>query len=487
MARRVVSTSRLGRRLTVAFALVAAVSSGALAAGSYFLVRQSRLDDSLSRAAEATRRNLRAGPPPVAGGPEPVQDYVETFQLVRGTPAMLLIGDQQFRSDPSLEFTVPATIRRVVRRGEIGFQRITVDSEPWLLTGARPPGAEDDVELYFLFPEANIARDLEQLRNVLLIGLGVVVVLAGMIGRAVSRRTLHPVAQASRAARSIAEGLLDTRLPVEGGDEFGDWAASFNEMAEALESKIAALTEAQARERRFTSDVAHELRTPLTALVGEASILREHLDQMPDEARRPAEMLVTDVARLRKLVEDVLEVSRLDAGQATVHVETLDLGSLVQAILRARGWQSRVTLHAEEVVLDTDRRRVERVVANLVGNAVEHGGREVAVRVGRDGMGAFVEVSDRGRGIAPEHVGHLFDRFYKADPARTGPGAGLGLNIALENAQLLGGDIDVWSEVGEGTRFTLRLPVTQRLRRGESQVSGWPDDQRIVEQKEVSP
>src|SRR5207247_2816676 len=136
-----------------------------------------------------------------------------------------------------------------------------------------------------------------------------------------ARRPLGACGRASAAARSIAEGLLDTRLPVQGRDEFGAWAASFNEMAQALEDKIAALSEARERERRFTADVAHELRTPLTALVSEASLLREHLDRMPEDVRRPAELLVDDVARLRRLVEDLMAVSRLAAGREQARVE----------------------------------------------------------------------------------------------------------------------------------------------------------------------
>jgi signal transduction histidine kinase len=192
---------------------------------------------------------------------------------------------------------------------------------------------------------------------------------------------------------------------------------------------------------------------------------------MPPAARRPAELLVEDVARLRDLVEDLMEISRLDAGTQRLRVERVDLGSLVTSAIRARGWDERVRLDAGEVILASDARRLERIVANLVGNALEHGGREVSVRVARDGVGAYMEVSDRGRGIAPEDLPHLFDRFYKADPARAGPGSGLGLAIALENARLLGGDIDVWSELGSGTRFTLRLPVTEPLQSGEEPVS----------------
>ena len=262
---------------------------------------------------------------------------------------------------------------------------------------------------------------------------------------------------ASAAASSLAEGLLETRLPVEGQDEFGAWARAFNEMAAALETKISALSAAQARERRFTADVAHELRTPLTALVGEASLLGEHLDRLPPQSRRPAELLIADVGRLRKLVEELMEISRLDAGAESVHAEPVDLVAVTAAILGRRGWDGRVRLDGEETVVTTDPRRLERIVANLVGNALEHGGDGVVVRVGRNGSHAFVEVADKGPGIPSEHLPHLFDRFYKADPSRSGPGSGLGLAIAQENARLLGGEIQVWSEPGKGSRFTLRL------------------------------
>jgi signal transduction histidine kinase len=304
-----------------------------------------------------------------------------------------------------------------------------------------------------------------------------------LVGSFLARRTLAPVARASDAARSLAEGLLETRLPVGGDDEFGAWAASFNEMAQALEAKIGALQDARDRERRFTSDVSHELRTPLTAIVNEASVLRDHLERMPEDARRPAQMLVHDVARLRRLVEDLMEISRLDAGGAALRIEQVDVGALAAAVIRSRGWDGRVVLTVDALVLETDRRRLERILGNLIGNALEHGGHQVGVRAARVAGEALIEVADRGEGIRPEDLPHLFDRFYKADPSRSSPGSGLGLAIALENARLLGGDIQVWSEVGRGTRFTVRLPVTQRLPRGEGGVSSAVDDERVTDEK----
>jgi two-component system, OmpR family, sensor histidine kinase MtrB len=467
MPRRPIPTGRLRRRLTVAFVLVAGIASGALALGSFLLVRQARLTDSRDRAKAEAQFDLVLAQGFLPLDEQRIQDLLASFQQNR-VNVVLVRGATAIPSNSSFDPPIPSTLRSLVRTGKLAYQRVTSGRHHLLLIGGPIPGSAD--ELYFVFTEDRIQSDLTQLRNVLLAGWGLVVVLAGLVGRLLARRTLDPVARASQAARSIAEGLLATRLPVTGHDEFGAWAASFNEMAEALEAKIAALQEAQARERRFTSDVSHELRTPLTALVGEASLLRENLDRMPPEVRRPAELLIQDVARLRRLVDELMEISRFDAGRESIEVESVALVPLIQAAVRARGWDQQVNLSGQDVVLHSDRRRLERIVANLVGNALEHGGGRCRVQVGTNGRRAFVEVTDRGPGIPSEHLARLFDRFYKADPSRQGTGSGLGLAIAMENARLLGGDIEVWSEVGTGTRFTLLVPVTEVLPRREQGV-----------------
>jgi two-component system, OmpR family, sensor histidine kinase MtrB len=452
---------RLRRRLTIAFMLVAGLSAAALAIASYFIVRETRLSDSVSSALEQSRFNLVLATETLGQNPSAARIDLLLAQYERrgGFDTVGEVDGRPFSSSVSIGLAqVPPDLKRLVAQGQLAYERVEIAGTHYLAVGGRVDPA--NAELYYFYPEEALWSDLADLRNVLLAGLAVLAVLGALVGMFLSRRLLAPVGRASVAAHSLAEGLLETRLPVESKDEFGAWAASFNEMADALEGKILALSEAQARERRFTSDVSHELRTPLTALVAEASLLAEHLEQMPPEARRPAELLVNDVARLRDLVEDLMEISRLDAGEAHVREERVDLGSLVATTVRSRRWQDRVRLETDEVVLRSDHRRLERIVANLVGNALEHGGRDVAVRVALDGIGAFVDVSDEGAGIPPDRLPHVFDRFYKADTARAGPGSGLGLAIALENARLLGGDIDVWSEVGRGTRFTLRLPVT---------------------------
>jgi len=439
----------LRRRLTIAFGLAVGLTAVALAAGSYFVVRHNLLADSVTSSAKQARRNLRLVPSHLD-----TTKLLDAYKGIGGFQTVGVQGGQPFSSSFTLGTRqVPAGLRELVRQGKLGYQRETVNGTHYLVVG----GPAERAKLYYFFSEQGLRHELAVLRNILLAGGGLLVLLAVVAGAWLARQTLRPVARASAAAHSLAEGLLETRLPVEGQDEFGAWAQSFNQMAAALETKISALSAAQARERRFTADVAHELRTPVTALVGEASLLNQHLDQIPGQSRRPAELLIADVGRLRRLVEELMEISRLDARAESVHSEAVDLAAALAAIMRARGWDGRVRLDAEKTIVTTDPRRLERIVANLVGNALDHGGDGVVVRVGRDGEHAFVEVADQGPGIPPEHLPHLFERFYKADAARSGPGSGLGLAIAQENARLLGGAIEVWSEPGKGTRFTLRL------------------------------
>jgi two-component system, OmpR family, sensor histidine kinase MtrB len=470
---RIVPRGRMRRRLTIAFMLAAGISAAALAGGSYLVVRDSRLDDSLNRSLEQARATLVLAATLLGGSSDPAtaEGLVAALERRAGFDAVVIAEGEAISTSLSLgEAQVPQDLRAVVEGGGLAYQRTEIRGEHELVIGGKPFGSE--AEVYFFFSEEQIYADLRELAVILFAGTGVLVVLAGIGGALLARRTLRPVAQASEAAHSLAEGLLDTRLPVDRHDEFGAWAASFNKMADALEQKIDALSEAQARERRFTADVAHELRTPITALMNEAALVRQHLDDMPPGARRAGELLVHDVARLRRLVDELLEISRLDAGRESVEPTRVDLSPLVSGMLRARGWEGEVALSGDDVVLDTDPRRLERIVGNLVENALEHGGGDVSVAIKRENSAAQIAVADRGPGIDAEHLPHVFDRFYKADPARAGHGTGLGLAIARENARLLGGDIAVESLPGVGARFTVRLPVTEPLPGGKGSVAG---------------
>ena len=436
----------------------------------------SRLDDSLDNALAHARTNLvLAGT--ILSGPGDVTDAVESYAQRSDFETVALAGGEAFSTSFSFgTVQIPAGVQRIVRDGDLAYERVPIAGTSYLVAGGQVPPSQ--TELYFFFSEEALHDDLAQLRTILLVGWVVVVVLSAAAGALVARRVLRPVAQASEAAHSLAEGLLETRLPVDADDEFGAWATSFNEMAEALEEKIRALSEAQARERRFTSDVAHELRTPLTALAGEASLLGEHLDRMPEEAQRPAQMLVDGrrtAAPPGRGADGDLPSRRRPGGRAHGAGRPGLARSRPPAV--ARMGDERVP-RANDVVVETDPRRVERILSNLIENALAHGGRDAAVHIGRNGTDALVEVSDLGPGIAPEHLPHVFERFYKADSARAGGGSGLGLAIALENARLLGGGIDASSEVGAGSRFTLRLPVAKPLRAGADADERESDDER---------
>ncbi|HKD33242.1 MAG TPA: HAMP domain-containing protein, partial [Gaiellaceae bacterium] len=248
------------RRLTIAFGLAVGLTAVALAAGSYFVVRHNLLADSVTSSAKQARRNLRLVPSHLD-----TTKLLDAYKGIGGFQTVGVQGGQPFSSSFTLGTRqVPAGLRELVRQGKLGYQRETVNGTHYLVVG----GPAERAKLYYFFSEQGLRHELAVLRNILLAGGGLLVLLAVVAGAWLARQTLRPVARASAAAHSLAEGLLETRLPVEGKDEFGAWAQSFNQMAAALETKISALSAAQARERRFTADVAHELRTPVTALVG---------------------------------------------------------------------------------------------------------------------------------------------------------------------------------------------------------------------------
>jgi two-component system sensor histidine kinase MtrB len=447
-----IGPGRLRRRLAIAFVLVGGLSAGALALGSYVVVRRARLDDSTQRALAESRLNAFIALRTLRGHPGDVGRLTSRY-ATQGTFATVIGHGGRV---PRGRLPVPADLRRLAAHGQIAYERQTIAGVPYLTVAEPIPGR--GTQLYFFYDERQLWADLDQLRNILVSGWLVLVVLSGLVGMLLARRTLQPVAGASAAARSLAEGLLDTRLPAQGEDEFGAWAASFNYMADALQAKITALTEAEARERRFTADVAHELRTPLTALVNEAALLQRHVAEMPADAAQLTGLLTQDVSRLRRLIDDLMEISRIDAGVERLRVEPVDLAVLVRGIVHSRGWEPQVDVAGTGPVVTTDTRRLERIVANLIGNAVEHGGGNAHVRLNGNGDGAVIEVGDDGPGIPPEFLPRLFERFSKADPSRTAAGSGLGLAIAHENAALLGGSITVASAAGHGATFTLHLP-----------------------------
>lgn len=296
----------------------------------------------------------------------------------------------------------------------------------------------------------------------------VLVVLVGAVGLLVSRLVVTPVRTGSEVAREIADGDLDRRMPVTGRDELSQLAQSFNDMADSMQEQIQRMERLSVLQRQFVSDVSHELRTPLTTIHIASDMLYESRDEFDASARRSAELLNSQVDRFEQLLGDLLEISRYDAGAAELVVHPHDLREIVTGVVETvmvvadrSGTQVRVHAPTAPVMAELDRVRITRVVRNLVVNAIEHGdGRPLDVHLASNAEAAAVSVRDHGVGMSTEHVEHVFDRFWRADPSRkrTLGGSGLGLAIALEDAHLHGGWLQAWGELGEGSCFRLTIP-----------------------------
>jgi two-component system, OmpR family, sensor histidine kinase MtrB len=297
---------------------------------------------------------------------------------------------------------------------------------------------------------------------------GLLLALIIAVAIAASRRVLLPVGRLAHAATRMSGGDLSVRIQSRGRDELAQLVTSFNGMASALEGKVGELEQMEARARQFAGDVSHELRTPLTAMTAVTDILHEH-PGLTGDAGTAARLVHQEVLHLNRLVEDLIEISRFDAGTAQLVTDDTDVATAVGRCLRARSWTGVSADVPAGLTVRLDRRRFDIILANLVGNALRHGALPVTVTAGLqpDGQGGTrltVDVRDHGDGLPPTAVPHLFDRFYKADTARArSEGSGLGLAIAWENARLHGGRIDAGNHSGGGAIFTVSLPVNGHL------------------------
>jgi two-component system, OmpR family, sensor histidine kinase MtrB len=336
---------------------------------------------------------------------------------------------------------------------------------PGLVLGA-PFGSV--YQLYYFFPLSAEQQSIANVqRNLLLVGVAAVFLLAA-IAWLVTRWVVIPVRLAARGARRLSAGKLNERMEVRGTDELAALASSFNEMAASLQEKLEELEDLSQVQRQFVSDVSHELRTPLTTIRIASDVLFAARDEMDSDAARSAELLQSQLERFESLLTDLLEISRFDANAATLDAEPVDVCTIVrqsadvaQQLAERRGTKIEFRLPADPCIAEVDRRRVERILRNLLLNAVEHGeNKDTVVTAAIDSAAVAITVRDYGIGLAPGEEQLVFDRFWRADPARarTSGGTGLGLAIALEDARLHGGWLEAWGEPGRGSVFRLTLP-----------------------------
>ncbi|WP_435839207.1 MtrAB system histidine kinase MtrB [Streptodolium elevatio] len=323
-------------------------------------------------------------------------------------------------------------------------------------------------QLYYFFPFTPEEKTLGLVRGTLATAGVFLVLLLVAIAALVTRQVVTPVRMAARIAERLAAGRLEERMRLNGEDDLARLGSSFNKMASNLQNKIRQLEELSRMQRRFVSDVSHELRTPLTTVRMAADVLHEARDRFDPAVSRSAELLQTQLDRFEALLSDLLEISRFDAGAAVLDAESFDMRVIVGRVVDAaeplaerRGGRIVVSEPGVSCIAEVDPRRIDRVLRNLVVNAVEHGeGRDVVVTVAAANDAVAVTVRDYGVGLKPGESSLVFNRFWRADPARarTTGGTGLGLSIALEDAHLHGGWLQAWGEPGGGSQFRLTLP-----------------------------
>ncbi|MGY6023286.1 MtrAB system histidine kinase MtrB [Streptomyces spinosirectus] len=378
--------------------------------------------------------------------------------------------------DPSA--SVPEDLRTRISDGAGAAQSYTSiiysndkESQPALVIGKQvndPNG--DPYQLYYLFPLTQEEKSLSLVKGTLATAGLFVVVLLGAIAWLVVRQVVTPVRMAAGIAERLSAGRLQERMKVTGEDDIARLGEAFNKMAQNLQLKIQQLEDLSRMQRRFVSDVSHELRTPLTTVRMAADVIHEAREDFDPVTARSAELLADQLDRFESLLADLLEISRFDAGAAALEAEPIDLREVVRRVVSGaeplaerKGTQIRVAGDQQPVVAEADARRVERVLRNLVVNAVEHGeGKDVVVKLATAGGAVAVAVRDYGVGLKPGEATRVFSRFWRADPARarTTGGTGLGLSIALEDARLHGGWLQAWGEPGGGSQFRLTLPRT---------------------------
>lgn len=308
-----------------------------------------------------------------------------------------------------------------------------------------------------------MGRERNELRRLLawLVGSGVAIVALGLVGAGVlARQILTPVAQIAGLAERISASNLAERI-----DEVGS-KAELGRLAQVLNRMFGRLEAAFERQARFTADASHELRTPTAVVLAQSELALAH-ERSPEEYQEALEACQRAARRMESLVEGLLTLARIDAGQGELRTEVVELLAVVEnavALVRpmADRKQIEMTCELECVQVHGDAARLGQVVVNLLSNAVHYNPPHGQIHIGlaRQAHQAVLAVEDTGIGIGAEELPHVFERFYRVDPARTGEtgGVGLGLAICQEIVHRHGGTIEVASVLGVGTTFTVRLP-----------------------------
>jgi two-component system, OmpR family, sensor histidine kinase MtrB len=458
---------RLGlrARITIAFAVGALVLSMLLAAATLGLTRQNLLDQRESNATARTYENAetvrrqRPGPTSEGAPASDPADVLSSLQTPTGSNPVLLLDDRWFSRTPEFgEDVLPGELRAMVRGGQAGRMRFDHEGTTQLAVGV--PLEDMDGAYFEIVSLGELENTLESI-GISLLAAALLSTLAGAaVGWWAARRVLRPLRGIGDAAHALATGQLETRVAASDDGDLATIAESFNDMASSMQERIE-------RDARFASNVSHELRSPLMTLAASIEVLQNQRDDMPDRAKAALDLMAADIARFRQLVEDLLEISRFDAGVMHLDLEEVRVDELViQAVTASTDVDVTVDIDSDlaGVVVKADKRRLSRVIANLLDNAAKYGDGASRVELRKAGDAVLIAVEDNGPGVLPEDREAIFYRFNRGSSAghRRGiDGVGLGLALVAEHIRLHGGEVWVEDRADgdAGARFVIELPA----------------------------
>ncbi|TDC30701.1 HAMP domain-containing histidine kinase [Micromonospora sp. 15K316] len=459
-------------RLLLAFASLGLTTTAVVAGASYVQARNVILQQAQDAAVVRLKEQVAQVTPIRSLPPSPTELAAIAAELSDRDDSALVTYQGSSAGDGQLSALLSPQLRAETSSGRVVWQRRVAHGRPYLVIGTQLMTGHDEgdrrpsgLEVYRLHSLEAEQRSIDRLAGSAWLTGGFSLVFAVLLALVAARGVLRPVRELGHAARRLGEGDLGTRLAVRGTDELAGVARTFNHTAERLQRQVDELRRLEADARRFVADVSHELRTPLTAMTAVTDVLDEEAPRLPGDAGRAARLVSQETQSLTRLVNDLIEVTRFDSGTAALALDEVDVAEAVRATLRARGWTDRVRTDLPPgTAARLDPRRLDVILANLVGNALRHGAPPVSVRLRADPDWIVLSVGDRGPGLDPQVLPHVFDRFYKADSARSrSEGSGLGLAIAWENARLhragaARGSLTAGNDPAGGAVFTLRLP-----------------------------